>query len=52
MLGALVERKITKYMQNVDAIVKKLEKDKYFVVFKKKYLEQLHAKKFNILVEV
>ena len=52
MLGALVERKITKYMQNVDAIVKKLEKDKYFVVFKKKYLEQLHANKYNILDEV
>lgn len=52
MLGALVERKITKYMQNVDAIVKKLEKDKYFVVFKKKYLDQLHANKYNILDEV
>lgn len=52
MLGALVERKITKYMQSVDAIVKKLEKDKYFVVFKKKYLEQLHTNKYNILDEV
>lgn len=52
MLGALVERKITKYMQSVDAIVKKLEKDKYFVVFKKKYLDQLHANKYNILDEV
>lgn len=52
MLGALVERKITKYMQTVDALVKKLEKDKYFVVFKKKYLDQLHANKYNILDEV
>ena len=32
LLSALVERKITKYMQNYDAIVNKMEKDKYMFV--------------------
>ncbi|MBE5935847.1 MAG: DHH family phosphoesterase [Lachnospiraceae bacterium] len=52
LLAALVERKLTKYMHSVDAIIKKLEKDKYFVIFKKKYLEVLHENKYSILSEV
>ena len=52
LLAALVERKLTKYMQSVDAIIKKLEKDKYFVIFKKKHLETLHENKYSILNEV
>ena len=38
LLSALVERKITKYMQNYDAIVNKMEKDKYMFVIRQKYL--------------
>lgn len=52
LLIALVDRKINKYMQSIDAIVKKLEKDKYIFVFKQKYLPQLQANKFNLLEEV
>lgn len=52
LLIALVERKITKYLQSIDAIVKRLEKDKYIVVFRKKYLEQLKENKFSLLDEV
>ena len=33
LLTALIDRKVTKYMQSMDAIVKKLEKDKYFFLF-------------------
>lgn len=52
LLSALVDRKITKYLQRIDAIIKKLEKDKYIVVFKKQYLEYLKSDKFSILDEI
>lgn len=52
LLLALIDRKVNKYMQAMDAIVKKLEKDKYVFMFKKKYLEQLENSKFSILEEV
>ncbi len=52
LLTALVDRKINKYMQSIDAIIKKLEKDKYIFVFKQKYLPVLQSNKFSILEEV
>ncbi len=52
LLAALIDRKINKYMQNIDAIIKKLEKDKYIFVFKQKYLQQLQNNKFSLLEEV
>lgn len=52
LLVALVDRKINKYMQSIDAIVKKLEKDKYIVMFKQKYLGQMQSSRFALLDEV
>lgn len=52
LLIALIDRKINKYMQGIDAIIKKLEKDKYIFIFKQKYLAQLQTNKFNLLEEV
>lgn len=52
LLVALIDRKINMYMQNIDAIVKKMEKDKFFFVFKQKYLPQLETTKFALLDEV
>ncbi len=52
LLTALVDRKINKYMQSIDAVIKKLEKDKYIFVFQNKYMQQLQANKFSILEEV
>lgn len=52
LLVALIDRKINKYFSSMDALVKKLEKDKYFVVLQKKYLKQLEEKKFDILEDV
>lgn len=52
MLAALIERRINKFISNIDGIVKKTEKDKYFIAFKHKYLEGLQADKFSILDEV
>ena len=52
LLVALVDRKVSKYFSERDSIVKKIEKDKYFVVFKHKYLSELIEDKFSILEEV
>lgn len=52
LLIALVDRKINKYMANVDAIVKSLEKDKYMFVMPQKYISQLKDNKFALLDEV
>lgn len=52
LLLALIDRKVNKYMQTMDAIVKKLEKDKYVFMFKNKYLPQLESNKFSLLEEV
>ena len=52
LLIALIDRKINKYFASIDGVVKKLEKDKYFLVMRKKSLELLREKKFSILEEV
>lgn len=52
LLVALIERKINKYMANMDGIVKKLEKDKYFVIFQQRTLHELEKNRFSLLEEV
>lgn len=52
LLVALIDRKITKYMQTADAIIKKIEKDKYIFVCQQQNLEQLQQGKFSLLDEV
>ena len=52
LLVALIDRKINKYFGDVDGLVKKLEKDKYFVVLKKVNFDKLVEDKFSILEEV
>ncbi len=49
---ALIDRKINKYIGDVDGIVKKLEKDKYFIVIRKESYKKLEADKFSLLEEV
>lgn len=52
LLIALIDRKINKYFSTMEGLVKKLEKDKYFIVLQKKYLKILEEKKFDILEDV
>lgn len=52
LLTALIDRKISKYVQDVDGIVKKYESDKYIVVMRTRSLNEMKALKFNILEEV
>ena len=52
LLVALIDRKINKYIGDVDGIVKKMEKDKYFVVIRKESYKKFKEDKFSILEEV
>lgn len=52
LLIALIDRKINKYFAPMDAIIRKLEKDKYFIAIKRKYVSQLQSNKFSVLDEV
>ena len=52
LLVALIDRKITKYMQTAKAIITKLEKDKYLFVCQQQHLDQLQQGKFSLLDEV
>jgi len=52
LLIALIDRKINKYISALDGICKKLEKDKYMIVLRKKAVAVLRENKFDILDEV
>ncbi|MCI8662645.1 MAG: DHH family phosphoesterase [Hungatella sp.] len=52
LLMALIDRKISKYINRMSGIVKKMEKDKYFFAIKQKYVEELREQRFSILEEV
>lgn len=52
LLTALVERKITKYMQGYDAIIHKTANDRFQFVIQQKYLPMIQSSKFSILDEV
>lgn len=52
LLRAVIERKIHKYFTDVDAVIRRLEKDKYFLVFPKRHLSKLKEDKFSILEDI
>ena len=52
LLVALIDRKVNKYISALDGICKKIEKDKYMIVLRKKATELLRESKFDILDEV
>ena len=52
LLVALIDRKINQYVAGLSGIVKKLEKDKYFIVIKKISFQKMVEDKFSLLEEV
>ena len=52
LLVALIDRKVNKYFSGMDGLVRKVEKDKYFVVFRYIYLAKMEEDKFSLLDEV
>lgn len=52
LLIALIDRKVNAYFSKVDALVRKTEKDKYFVVFRHEFLKELKEDRFSLLEDV
>lgn len=52
LLVALIERKINKYVAGFQGIVRRLEKDKYFVALQEKNIPMLREDKFSLLEDV
>ena len=52
LLTALIERKVNKYIGAYDGICKKIEKDKYMVILRKKAVSLLKENKFDLLSDV
>ena len=52
LVVALIDRQINRYFSKIDAIVKKLEKDKFLVMMKKRELDNIADGRFSILEEV
>ena len=48
----LVDKRVNKYFSAGAAIIRKLEKDKYLVVFRYKFLEKLLADKFSLMEDI
>ncbi len=49
---AEIDKKINIWSSRMNGILKKVDKDKYFVIFERKYLSILETKKFAILDEI
>lgn len=52
LLIALIDRKVNKYIAAVDGICKKIEKDKYLVIMRKKAAAFLQENRFDLLEDV
>lgn len=52
LLAAYVDRKINDYISGQDGIIKKLEKDKYFIVLRKERYNQMKDDRFSLLKDV
>ena len=52
LLTAVIDRKISRFFSDINAIVRKVEKDKYFIVFQQQYMAQLEEGKFSLLEDI
>ena len=52
LLVALIDRKINKYISGFGGIVRRMEKDKYFIAIQEKNVPMLREDKFSILEDV
>ncbi|NLL76045.1 MAG: DHH family phosphoesterase, partial [Clostridiales bacterium] len=52
LLIALIDRKVNKYIAGLDGICKKIEKDKFLVILRKKAISYLQEYRFDLLEDV
>ena len=50
--GAMIDKMIGEYFTNVEGVVRKLERDRYFVIFKHKYLTGFQSSKFELVDKI
>ena len=50
--AAMIDKIIGTYFTSVDGVVRKLDRDRYFVAFKRKYLAGLQRNKFELLDQI
>ncbi len=52
LLVALIDRKVNKYVSGIDGICRKMEKDKFLVILRKKAVAQLQESHFELLEDI
>ncbi len=52
LIAAKIDKIVTDYFNRIGSVVKKTEKDKYFVIFERKHLAGLQRSKFDLLDEI
>ncbi len=52
LLIALIDRKVNKYIAGLDGICKKIEKDKFLIIMRKKAIAFLQESRFDLLEDV
>ena len=52
LLAAIIDRKVNKYISSVDGICRKMEKDKYLVILRKKAITEMQDKHFELLSDI
>lgn len=52
LLSALIERRLNKYFESVDGVIRKIEKDRYFVVMKQSGLWRLEEDRFSLIEDI
>lgn len=52
MLTALIDRRINRWISTDNGIIKKLEKDKYLIAIRYKFLEKMRDERFTILEDI
>ena len=52
LLAALIDRKVNKYISSMDGICRKMEKDKYLVILRKKAIADMQDKHFELLSDI
>lgn len=52
LLTALIDRKVNKYINALDGICKKIEKDKYLIIMRKKAVTIMQEERFELLEDV
>ena len=52
LMASLLDRRIRKYFTDIDGVIQKFDKDKYYVLIKNKDLTKLQSDKFSLIEDV